>query len=103
MSHARLVLTDSGGVQEETTALGFACLTLRENTERPVTVQQGTDEIVGTDPRKIVSSALRILANGIKHGRVPPLWDGHASQRIVNIILKQISTAPLPLSATPQH
>jgi UDP-N-acetylglucosamine 2-epimerase (non-hydrolysing) len=102
MSHARLVLTDSGGVQEETTALGVPCLTLRENTERPVTVQQGTNEIVGTDPHKIVSAATRALANGKKHGRVPPLWDGRASQRIVNIILKQVPEPPLPLSATPQ-
>jgi len=68
-----------------------------------VTVQQGTNEIVGTDPHKIVSSAMRVLANRKKHGRVPPLWDGRASQRIVNIILKQIPAAPLLLSATRQH
>jgi UDP-N-acetylglucosamine 2-epimerase (non-hydrolysing) len=103
MSHARLVLTDSGGVQEETTALGVPCLTLRENTERPVTVRQGTNEIVGTDPHKIVSAAIRILANGRKQGRVPPLWDGRASQRIVTTILKHISAEPQLFSALPRY
>jgi UDP-N-acetylglucosamine 2-epimerase (non-hydrolysing) len=102
MSHAQMVMTDSGGVQEETTALGVPCLTLRENTERPVTVQQGTNEIVGTDPNRIISSAIRILANGAKPRRVPPLWDGNASPRIINILLQALSVTPLPLSVYPQ-
>jgi UDP-N-acetylglucosamine 2-epimerase (non-hydrolysing) len=86
MARARFVLTDSGGVQEETTALGVPCLTLRENTERPVTVTDGTNEIVGTDPRRIAESVGNILAGSCKIGRVPPLWDGRASERIVDVI-----------------
>lgn len=101
MAHARMVMTDSGGVQEETTALGVPCLTLRENTERPVTVQQGTNQIVGSAPQKIIASAIRILANGRKLGRVPPLWDGRASQRIVNIILQQTPAVPCQFSVSP--
>jgi UDP-N-acetylglucosamine 2-epimerase (non-hydrolysing) len=83
-SGARLVLTDSGGIQEETTVLGIPCLTLRENTERPVTVEMGTNTIVGTDPRKITSHALAAL-NGTSPatGRVPPLWDGRTAERIL--------------------
>ena len=80
---ARIVLTDSGGIQEETTALGVPCLTLRENTERPITVEQGTNELVGTDRHAIVAAARRVLAGGGKHGRRPELWDGRAAERIV--------------------
>ncbi len=80
---ARLVLTDSGGIQEETTALGVPCLTLRENTERPITVEEGTNEIVGTDPARIVAAARRILSGTTKAGRRPELWDGRAAERIV--------------------
>ena len=86
MADARLVLTDSGGVQEETTALGVPCLTLRENTERPVTVSEGTNTIVGGDPEKIVNEARRILAGQGKKGRVPHLWDGRAAARIVDVL-----------------
>jgi UDP-N-acetylglucosamine 2-epimerase (non-hydrolysing) len=86
MARARLVLTDSGGVQEETTALGVPCLTLRENTERPVTVTDGTNQIVGTDPRKISGCVSEILAGSAKSGRVPPLWDGRASERVVDVL-----------------
>jgi UDP-N-acetylglucosamine 2-epimerase (non-hydrolysing) len=82
MAAARLVLTDSGGIQEETTALGIPCVTLRENTERPVTVDEGTNTIVGQDPGRIVAAVDDILDNGGKAGRVPDLWDGHASERI---------------------
>jgi len=87
MSEARIVLTDSGGMQEETTVLGIPCLTLRNNTERPVTVEQGTNVIVGTNRHRIVEEALRIL-NARKDERIKPdLWDGKASERIVNAIL----------------
>jgi UDP-N-acetylglucosamine 2-epimerase (non-hydrolysing) len=89
MSRARLVLTDSGGIQEETTALAVPCLTLRENTERPVTVTEGTNELVGQDPAKIIQAAQAILAGQTKKGRVPRYWDGQASQRIVEILLRE--------------
>ena len=88
---ARLVLTDSGGIQEETTALGVPCLTLRDNTERPVTVDQGTNEIVGTDPQAIVAAARRVLAGGGKRGRRPELWDGRASERIVKDLTERFA------------
>ncbi|MGB5639822.1 MAG: UDP-N-acetylglucosamine 2-epimerase (non-hydrolyzing) [Sedimenticolaceae bacterium] len=87
MSEARVVLTDSGGLQEETTALGIPCITLRENTERPVTVSQGTNTIVGTNVKKIRACFDDIMANGGKAGRVPALWDGHAAERIAEVII----------------
>lgn len=86
MMHARLVLTDSGGIQEETTILGVPCLTLRDNTERPVTVTEGTNLVIGTDPTRIVEETQRILAGDAPSGRVPELWDGRAAKRIVNIL-----------------
>ena len=82
MSGATLVLTDSGGMQEETTALGVPCLTLRENTERPITIEQGTNTLVGRDRGVILSEVDEILAGRGKRGRVPELWDGHAAERI---------------------
>jgi UDP-N-acetylglucosamine 2-epimerase (non-hydrolysing) len=85
-SQARLVLTDSGGLQEETTALGIACLTLRESTERPITVSQGTNVVVGSDPERIVAEARRALAGVGKRGQIPELWDGKASERIAAAI-----------------
>ena len=85
-SNSRLVLTDSGGIQEETTALGIPCLTLRHNTERPVTVSEGTNRIVGNDPDVIRREAFAALANPPQRGRVPELWDGHAAIRIVDAI-----------------
>lgn len=83
---AALVMTDSGGLQEETTALGIPCLTLRENTERPVTVTDGTNTIVGTSVEKIVAAAKKALTNTGASARRPELWDGKAAQRIVNIL-----------------
>lgn len=88
MSEAKLVLTDSGGIQEETTYLGIPCLTLRENTERPITLQLGTNRLVGVDHDAILSGA-RDALNGKQHPhKIPPLWDGKAAQRIVSIIEK---------------
>ena len=84
-SGARLVLTDSGGIQEETTALNIPCLTLRENTERPITVEMGTNNVVGTDTERIVSAAFHAL--DVKRESVPPLWDGQAADRILNALL----------------
>jgi UDP-N-acetylglucosamine 2-epimerase (non-hydrolysing) len=86
MMDARLVLTDSGGIQEETTALGVPCLTLRENTERPVTVRVGTNRLVGTDPERLAREARRIIEGGGPRGSLPPLWDGQAARRIVAIL-----------------
>ncbi len=86
MSKARLVLTDSGGIQEETTALGVPCITLRENTERPITVTEGTNTIVGTDADKIRSAVNVVLGNGGNGGRVPEYWDGRAAERIVAVL-----------------
>jgi len=89
MSGARLVLTDSGGVQEETTMLGVACLTLRHNTERPVTVTHGTNRIVGTDPSAVIGAALRALEGAVSKSVTPPLWDGKAADRIVSVLLNE--------------
>jgi UDP-N-acetylglucosamine 2-epimerase (non-hydrolysing) len=90
MADARLVLTDSGGIQEETTALGVSCLTLRENTERPVTVTEGTNTIVGSDPETILAEARKILDGGGKSGRRPKYWDGGAAGRIVDVLERDL-------------
>jgi UDP-N-acetylglucosamine 2-epimerase (non-hydrolysing) len=93
MIEARFVLTDSGGIQEETTALGVPCLTLRENTERPVTVTQGTNRIVGTDPSTIRTEVRKILEGGARQGRVPERWDGQAARRIVDVLERDLGGA----------
>lgn len=90
VSKATLVLTDSGGIQEETTALGVPCLTLRESTERPITISEGTNLLIGTDPIRILAAAQDVLAGKGKAGRIPPLWDGHAAERIVEILLRTL-------------
>jgi UDP-N-acetylglucosamine 2-epimerase (non-hydrolysing) len=87
---ARIVFTDSGGVQEETTFLGVPCLTLRENTERPATVEQGTNQVVGVDPDRILAAAQLILQQPPRPSRRPPLWDGNAAARIVAIIREHL-------------
>ena len=89
MTDARIVLTDSGGIQEETTVLGIPCLTLRENTERPVTIEQGTNVLVGTSRERIQVAAAKALNGGSAAGRVPELWDGKAAERIARILEHQ--------------
>jgi UDP-N-acetylglucosamine 2-epimerase (non-hydrolysing) len=86
MSHARLVLTDSGGIQEETTILGVPCLTLRENTERPVTVELGTNRIVGRQPDHILAAYRDVMSGRTAARRTPPLWDGGAAGRILEVL-----------------
>jgi UDP-N-acetylglucosamine 2-epimerase (non-hydrolysing) len=86
LSHARLVLTDSGGIQEETTVLGVPCLTLRENTERPITLQEGTNVLVGMDPDRIISVGLQALSASPSKHRIPNNWDGRAAGRILDVL-----------------
>jgi UDP-N-acetylglucosamine 2-epimerase (non-hydrolysing) len=86
MADARVVLTDSGGIQEETTILGVPCLTLRENTERPVTVECGTNRLVGRDPARILAAWREVRDARGAAGRVPPLWDGRAAERIADVL-----------------
>ncbi|KOU82302.1 MULTISPECIES: non-hydrolyzing UDP-N-acetylglucosamine 2-epimerase [Streptomyces] len=99
---ARLVLTDSGGVQEETTALGVPCVTLRENTERPVTVAEGTNVLAGTDPDRIVATVDKVLDDP-PAPRCPALWDGRASERIAAVLLDggPVHTRPRPTDLVP--
>jgi UDP-N-acetylglucosamine 2-epimerase (non-hydrolysing) len=89
MRKARIVLTDSGGIQEETTVLSIPCLTIRNNTERPSTIEVGTNHLVGTDPVRIVEVANGVLDGKCKAGGLPPLWDGRAAERIAEILLKR--------------
>jgi UDP-N-acetylglucosamine 2-epimerase (non-hydrolysing) len=90
MADARLVLTDSGGIQEETTVLGVPCLTLRVNTERPVTVEQGTNRIVGNDPHMIRVEVAKVLDGKSRKGRIPDRWDGQAARRIVDVLERDL-------------
>jgi len=90
MASAKVVLTDSGGIQEETTILGIPCLTLRNNTERPITVEMGTNQVVGTDPRRILTAYKALLSQTQRSSRIPPLWDGHAAERIRDIMLDKL-------------
>ena len=91
VSNAKLVLTDSGGIQEETTVLGIPCITLRENTERPITVEMGTNVIAGTDTTRIVAAANHALDNPLDKSklRIPPLWDGHTADRILDALIEK--------------
>ena len=88
LSRAQVVITDSGGIQEETTYLNVPCLTLRDNTERPITVSLGTNVLVGRDPEKLRSALSLVLVGKLKKGTVPPLWDGHAGDRIAAVIAR---------------
>ena len=99
MAGATLVLTDSGGMQEETTALAVPCLTLRENTERPITVEQGTNTVVGRDRARILRLVDEILTTGGKRGRTPELWDGRAAERIATHLARWLAERPATVHA----
>jgi UDP-N-acetylglucosamine 2-epimerase (non-hydrolysing) len=99
MADATLVLTDSGGMQEETTALSVPCLTMRANTERPITIEQGTNTLVGRDRALILRLVDEILATGGKRGRAPELWDGRAAERIAAHLAAWLATRAMPLHA----
>lgn len=84
-----MVITDSGGIQEESTVYGIPCITIRENTERPITLWEGTNELAGTDTEKIINFAGQILDGKWKTGKIPELWDGHTAERIIACIEKE--------------
>jgi UDP-N-acetylglucosamine 2-epimerase (non-hydrolysing) len=86
MDQAALLVTDSGGIQEETTFLGVPCITVRQNTERPVTIHEGTNELVGTDPGRLIEAGKRALSGSWKKGKIPALWDGKSGERIAKIL-----------------
>jgi UDP-N-acetylglucosamine 2-epimerase (non-hydrolysing) len=90
MAHARLVITDSGGIQEETTILQVPCLTVRDTTERPITVACGWNRLVGTSPEAMVEACYELLSRGISRGETPALWDGQASRRILDVLEREI-------------
>ena len=87
IENAGLIITDSGGIQEESTYLGVQCITVRENTERPSTVKLGTNQLIGTNLQKVKQAALAVIGGKLKKGTIPPLWDGHTAERIVDIVL----------------
>lgn len=89
--NAKMVLTDSGGLQEETTVLGVPCITMRHNTERPITCTQGTNRLVGNDPQKVRAAARAVMAGDWNVGQVPERWDGKAAERIAEILLKSMN------------
>jgi UDP-N-acetylglucosamine 2-epimerase (non-hydrolysing) len=92
-SEARLVMTDSGGIQEETTILRVPCLTMRDNTERPVTIDEGSNQLVGTEPARILAAAISTLQNYQPQDRMPGLWDGQAASRILDILETRVTAA----------
>jgi UDP-N-acetylglucosamine 2-epimerase (non-hydrolysing) len=91
LAGSRVVLTDSGGIQEETTMLGVPCLTLRANTERPITVALGTNRVVGTDVTRVVPELDQVLATAMPEKRDLPLWDGRAAERIAEILEHEVA------------
>ena len=88
VENAKAVITDSGGITEETTVMGVPCLTLRNNTERPETCTIGTNELIGTDPENIKPALDRLFSGEWKKGGIPEKWDGHAAERIVNCLIE---------------
>ncbi|HSP87987.1 MAG TPA: UDP-N-acetylglucosamine 2-epimerase, partial [Ignavibacteriaceae bacterium] len=88
--NAELIITDSGGIQEESTYLGVQCITVRNNTERPVTVSAGTNQLLGRDLKKVGDVALSILNGNKKKGNIPELWDGKTAERIAEILIKKL-------------
>jgi len=88
VERSKAVITDSGGITEETTVMGIPCMTLRDNTERPETITQGTNELLGTDPKAIKPAMEKLFAGQWKKGSIPELWDGKTGERIVEGILK---------------
>ena len=91
VKNAALILTDSGGIQEESTFLEIQCITLRENTERPITVEMGTNHLIGSDLKKIDGAIMTILGGKIKKREVPPFWDGKAAERICETLMDRIA------------
>lgn len=90
VKYAKAALTDSGGITEETTVMGIPCMTLRDNTERLETVEVGTNELIGTDPKAIAPALGKLFSGGWKRGGIPEKWDGKASERIVDIFLQRV-------------
>jgi UDP-N-acetylglucosamine 2-epimerase (non-hydrolysing) len=86
VQHSKAVITDSGGITEETTVMGIPCITLRDNTERPETVTLGTNELIGTNPEGIAPALKKLFEGNWKKGEIPPLWDGNAAKRIINTL-----------------
>jgi UDP-N-acetylglucosamine 2-epimerase (non-hydrolysing) len=91
IENADLLITDSGGIQEETTYLGVQCITVRDSTERPVTVDEGTNQLIGTDIQKVKEAALDVINGRSKTGQIPERWDGKSSDRIVEILIDSFS------------
>jgi UDP-N-acetylglucosamine 2-epimerase (non-hydrolysing) len=87
MANAKFVLTDSGGIQEETTYLGIPCITMRDNTERPITVELGTNYLIGLNIEEVIKVGNNIISGNVKTHKVPELWDGHVAERIIKIII----------------
>jgi len=94
VQYAKGVITDSGGITEETTVMGVPCMTLRNSTERPETVTMGTNELLGTDPQALQTALRKLISGQWKQGSIPPLWDGHAAERIVEHLIGLLALSP---------
>ena len=95
VKHAKAVITDSGGITEETTVMGMPCLTLRDSTERPETVTTGTNELIGTNPAALAPALDKLFAGQWKQGAIPAKWDGHTGERIVQVLEQLLARAPM--------